>query len=171
MDNDFDVLDSFLTGSYSRHTLIAPLSEADIDIFIILHPSYFKKDGQANLLEKLRQLLLKNYTETMKISRNGQAVTITFSDFFVDVVPAFNRKGDGFLIPNSINKVWINTNPKTHVDIMSQENDKHNGDLVPIVKMIKGWNKNINNAFVSFYLELLAIKIFKNVTIPGTPLI
>lgn len=27
------VIDSFLTGSYSRNTLISPLSEADIDIY------------------------------------------------------------------------------------------------------------------------------------------
>lgn len=52
---------------------------------------------------------------------------------------------------------------------MANENKSHNGDLVPIVKMVKGWNKNINDDFVSFYLELLAIKIFKNVTINDYP--
>lgn len=162
---EMDVLDSFLTGSYSRSTMISPLSEADIDIFIVLDPKYYETDGQANLLDKVKRALLKTYTKTPKISRNGQAVTITFTDFVVDVVPAFNRKGGGYLIPNSVQKAWIATNPKTHVDVMIQENKNHNGDLVPIVKMIKGWNKNINNDFVSFYLELLAIKIFKNITI------
>ncbi|PIU08952.1 MAG: nucleotidyltransferase [Candidatus Moranbacteria bacterium CG08_land_8_20_14_0_20_34_16] len=165
VSNDMDVLDSFLTGSYARSTMIAPLSEADIDIFIVLDPKYYESDGQASLLDKVKRALLKTYTKTPKISRNGQAVTITFTDFVVDVVPAFNRKGGGYLIPNSVQKTWIATNPKTHVDVMVQENKNHNGDLVPIVKMIKGWNKNINNDFVSFYLELLAIKIFKNVTI------
>lgn len=169
VETDLNVLDSFLTGSYSRHTMIAPLSEADIDIFIVLHPSYYKEDGQTELLDKVKGALLKTYTKTPKISRNGQAVTITFSDFLVDVVPAFKRTGGGYLIPNSIKKVWISTDPKTHVDIMSSENDIHNGDLVPIVKMVKGWNKNINYAFVSFYLELLAIKLFKNVTITDYP--
>ncbi|TKY92266.1 MAG: nucleotidyltransferase [Candidatus Methanomarinus sp.] len=165
IENELDVLDSFLTGSYSRHTMIAPLSEADIDIFVILNPSYYEEDGQVNLLDRVKRVLLKTYTKTPKISRNGQAVTITFANFVVDVVPAFNRKDGGFLIPNSIKKEWISTNPKTHVEIMSNENDKHDGNLIPIVKMIKGWNKNINHAYVSFYLELLAINIFTNVTI------
>lgn len=169
VENELDVLDSFLTGSYSRHTLIAPLSEADIDIFVILNPSYYEEDGQANLLDRVKRVLLKTYTKTPKISRNGQAVTITFTDFIVDVVPAFYRNGGGFLIPNSIKKEWISTNPKTHVEIISNENDKHDGNLIPIVKMIKGWNKNINHAFVSFYLELLAIKIFNKVTISDYP--
>ena len=160
-----DVLDSFLTGSYMRSTMIAPLSEADIDIFIVMHPKYFESDGQANLLDKVKRALLKTYTKTPKISRNGQAVTITFTDFVVDVVPAFNRKGGGYLIPNSKQKSWIATNPKVHVDLMIEKNKAHKGDLVPIVKMIKGWNRNINNSFVSFRLELLAMKIFENVNI------
>ena len=137
---ELDVLDSFLTGSYARSTMIAPLSEADIDIFIVLDPKYYESDGQASLLDKVKRALLKTYTKTPKISRNGQAVTITFTDFVVDVVPAFNRKGGGYLIPNSVQKAWIATNPKTHVDIMAEKNKNHNGDLVPIVKMIKGWS-------------------------------
>ena len=32
----FTVLESFLTGSYARSTMIAPLKDADIDIFIVL---------------------------------------------------------------------------------------------------------------------------------------
>lgn len=166
---DMDVLDSFLTGSYARSTMIAPLSEADIDIFIVLDPKYYESDGQASLLDKVKRALLKTYTKTPKISRNGQAVTITFTDFVVDVVPAFNRKGGGYLIPNSVQNTWIATNPKTHVDIMAQKNKNHNGDLVPVVKMIKGWNRNINFSFVSFRLELLAMEIFENVTISDYP--
>jgi len=169
VENELDVLDSFLTGSYSRHTMIAPLKEADIDIFVVFDPEYYEPDGQASLLDKLRKVLLKTYPKTPKISRNGQAVTITFTDFIVDVVPAFYRKGGGYLIPNSISKEWISTNPKIHVNVMADENYRHTADLIPIVKMIKGWNININHAFMPFYLELLAIKIFKNVTISDYP--
>lgn len=163
------VLDSFLTGSYARSTMIAPLVEADIDIFIVLDPGYYSVNGQANLLDRVRNALLKTYTQTPKISRNGQAVTITFTDFVVDVVPAFNRSGGGYLIPNSVDQIWIETNPKTHVSLMSTANSNHDYDLVPVAKMIKGWNKNIGNAFVSFYLELRAIEVFNNVTISDFP--
>lgn len=165
IESDLNVLDSFLTGSYSRHTMIAPLSEADIDIFIVLDPSYYKENGQVELLDLIRKTLLKTFTKTPKISRNGQAVTITFEDFIVDVVPAFRRKGGGFLIPNSITKRWLSTDPKKHVDIISQENDKHNGDLVPLIKMVKTWNKTINNHFRSFHLEVMAMQILNGVTI------
>lgn len=164
-----DVLDSFLTGSYARATMIAPLAEADVDIFVVVDPKYYAADGQARLLEAVRQALLKTYTRTPKISRNGQAVTVTFTDFVVDVVPAFYRSGGGYLIPNSSQGIWIETDPKVHVDLMASENAAHSGDLVPLVKMVKGWNKNIGDAFVSFYLELIAIKLLKNVTISDFP--
>ena len=53
--NEMEVLDSFLTGSYSRATMIAPLSEADIDIFIVLDPKYYEAGGQASLLDKVKK--------------------------------------------------------------------------------------------------------------------
>ena len=129
------MLDSFLSGSYSRSTLVSPLNEADIDIFIIMHRDYYNSNGQANLLDKIKRTLLKTYTKTPKISRNGQAVTITFDDFIVDVVPAFNREGGGYLIPDSINSKWIATNPKEHINFISEQNQKHNGMLIPLIKM------------------------------------
>lgn len=173
--NDLTVEDSFLTGSYSRNTMIAPLKEADVDIFIVLHPNYFhhynngQNGGQAGLLDLVKRTLKKTYTKTPDISRNGQAVTIQFTDFLVDVVPGFNRQGGGYLIPNSISKSWIPTDPKKHVEIVSSENIAHSGNLVPLIKMIKGWNKNSGNFFNSFHLEVLALQILRDVKISDFP--
>jgi len=171
MEADLSVLDSFLTGSYSRSTMIAPLKEADIDIFVVLDPKYFhhynngQNGGQAGLLDLVKRTLRKTYTRTPDISRNGQAVTIRFDDFAVDVVPGFTREGGGYLIPNSINQTWISTDPKKHVEIVAASNKAHNGDFVPLVKMIKAWNKNNNKYFSSFHLEVLALQILDGVTI------
>jgi hypothetical protein len=159
------VLDSFVTGSFRRHTMISPLAEADIDVFVVLDASYWSTDGQASVLDKVRSALLETYTKTPKISRNGQAVTITFDDFKVDVVPGFNRKGGGYLIPDSIGKRWISTNPKVHETFITNANAAHNGNLVPLIKMLKSWNRGISDSFRSFYLELLVEKALNGVTI------
>jgi len=162
---EMNILDSFLAGSYKRNTMIAPLYESDIDIFVILHPDYYKSDGQAFLLDKVKTVLKKTYPKTPEISRNGQAVTITFNDFMVDVVPTFNRQGGGYLIPDSIQKRWISTDPSKHTEIWSAENKSHNGDLIPLIKMMKGWNKENNAVLRSFHLESLIIKILKDIKI------
>jgi tRNA nucleotidyltransferase (CCA-adding enzyme) len=142
MEAGMEVLDSFLTGSYARSTMIAPLKEADIDVFVVLNARYYhhyngQNGSQAGLLDLVKRTLLKTYTRTPDISRNGQAVTIRFDDFVVDVVPGFYRQGGGFLIPNSITNTWIETDLKKHVELVSESNKAHNGDLVPLIKMIK----------------------------------
>ncbi len=172
--NDFQIVDDFLTGSYARSTMISPLSEADIDIFICLHPSYFNafngtNGGPAGLLDRVKASLRKTYTSTPDISRNGQAVTIRFSDFVVDVVVGFNRNGGGYIIANGVNNFWLETDPKKHVELFSQSNKVHRGDLVPLIKMIKSWNKGNGSFFRSFHLEVLALEALRNVTITDFP--
>ena len=147
-----EVTESFLTGSYARSTMIAPLNEADVDVFVVLDDKYFyqhrnRSDSQAALLDQVRSVLRETYPRTPDISINGQAVTIRFTDFLVDVVPAFQRDRGGYLIPNSISRTWIPTDPKEHVRLVSEANQAHNGDLVPLIKMIKAWNKTIDHFF------------------------
>ncbi|MBL8150358.1 MAG: nucleotidyltransferase, partial [Blastocatellia bacterium] len=169
IESEMSVLDSFLTGSYKRSTMIAPLSGADIDIAVVLDPKYYAYDGHASLLDKVKRVLRKTYTKTQEISRNGQAVTITFTDFKVDVVPSFHRQGGGYLIPDSVSKRWTATDPKKHVDIWSASNKAHNGDLIPLTKMLKGWNKSHSWLLRSFHLEALTLQILNNVTINSFP--
>ncbi len=166
---EMDVLDTFLTGSYKRSTMIAPLSEADIDVFVVLDAKYYEQNGQAALLDKVKRVLKKTYPKTPDISRDGQAVTITFNDFRVDVVPGFYRTGGGYLIPDSILKRWIETDPKKHVEIWSAANKAHDGDLVQLIKMIKAWNKEHSQLLRSFHLETTIVQVLENVTISNYP--
>jgi hypothetical protein len=168
MASGMEVLEDFLTGSYARSTMISPLSEADIDVFVVLDPKYFNY-GPAGLLDAAKRTLLNTYTRTPDISRNGQAVTIRFNEFVVDVVMGFNRTGSGYLIANSITNSWLETDPKRHVSIMAVANKTHNGNLVPLIKMLKGWNRSNGSFFRSFHLEVLALEVLNNVKITDFP--
>ena len=165
MQAGFNVQNTFLTGSYARNTMISPLTQADIDVFCVLDNSAFYGYQPAGLLEAVRDTLLKTYTRTPDISRSGQAVSIRFDDFVVDVVPGFNRQGGGYLIPNSITKSWLSTDPKRHVELMSEANRINSGKLVPLIKMLKCWNKREDSFFRSFHLEVLSLAVFRNVRI------
>lgn len=168
IEKDFTVLDSFLTGSYRRSTMISPLKTADVDIFVVMDPKYYSIGGQMNLLNNLRASLLKTYTKTPKILPDGHAVTITFTDFKVDVVPGFYRSGGGYLIPDNSGPRWIETDPKRHVEIWAEANKVHNGNLVPLLKILKGWNAS-RNLLKSFHLETLALSVLNKVTISDLP--
>jgi Second Messenger Oligonucleotide or Dinucleotide Synthetase domain len=151
---------SFLTGSYRRHTLITPLREADVDIMIVLDRDYRRRGARA-VLELVKSALHETYPSS-RISRNGQAVTITFADFTVDVVPAFATRwweDDGWDICNSGDDTWIRTNPGKHIELSSKINQRTGGLLVPAVKMLKAWNRNAGRPLRSFHLEVLAWKI------------
>ena len=174
LKSGFDVEDSFLTGSYSRNTMIAPLKEADVDILFLLGSRYFHhyngiNGGPAGLLDLVKRTLLKTYTRTPDIGRNGQAVSVRFSDFIVDVVPGFRRQGGGFLIPSSITQSWLSTDPNSHVQLIAEANARHNGSLVPLIKMIKGWNRSSGDYFRSFHLEVLTMVILNDVRISDYP--
>jgi hypothetical protein len=167
LDAGLTVHDTFLTGSYKRSTMIAPLKGADVDIFAVVDTKYYEQGGQAALLDKVKGVLKKTY-KTPDISRNGQAVTIVFDDFRVDVVPSFYRQGGGYLIPDSQRGQWISTDPKKHVEIWTAANKAHDGDLVPLMKVIKGWNTT-RDLFRSFHLETIVLKVLDNVRITDYP--
>lgn len=159
---------SFLVGSYMRNTMIAPLAEADVDVFLVMNSKYFEKDGHASLLDKVKRALAKSYNNS-EISRDGQAVTIRFTDFYVDVVPGFDRQGGGYLIPDSIQKRWIPTDPSKHIELWSTLNAKRGGKFVPLVKMLKCWNRAHSLKLRSFHLETLAYDLFQYAEITDYP--
>jgi len=166
---ELTVLTSFVTGSYRRNTLLAPLAKADIDIFVILDPKYYATDGYANLIDRVKRVMKATYPNTPEISRNGQAVTVSFTDFRVDVVPAFHRQGGGYLIPDCVMKRWISTDPTRHVAIWNDANIAHRAQLVPVLKMIKQWNRAHSALLRSFHLETLVVQILTNVNISDMP--
>jgi Second Messenger Oligonucleotide or Dinucleotide Synthetase domain len=154
------VRDSFLTGSYRRRTLIAPVRDADVDIMVVLDRSYRRRGPQA-VLDLVKDTLREEYRSS-EISRNGQAVTIRFSDFTVDVVPAFASWWDSSVLDicNSSDDSWIRTSPQKHIDISSKINQRTAGLLVPSVKMLKAWNRTTGRPLRGFHLEVLAWKVF-----------
>lgn len=164
VESEMTVLRSFLTGSYMRSTMIAPLADADIDVFLVMDAKYFAQDGQVSLLDKVKRALARAYPNS-QISRDGQAVTIRFTDFWVDIVPGFDRTGGGYLIPDTIQKRWISTNPEKHVELWSTVNARRSYRFVPLVKMLKSWNRAHSLLLRSFHLETIAYDIFQNTEI------
>jgi len=164
---DLAVLDVVLTGSCKRGTMIGPLEEADVEFCVILDLARHFPDwtGPAKLLDQFQDIVQRHYHESTRRSRNGHAVTVGFPDFMVDIVPAFVFAGGGYLIPDSHGKRWISTDPERQVEIWTRADLAHRGKLIPLIKMIKAWNKCHGRKLRSFHLESLILKVFATASI------
>ena len=98
--------------------------------------------------------------------RDGMAVVIPYGKddevMSIDVVPAFDRKGGGYFIPDPAAGKWIATNPKRHHELSIAKNAECDGKFVPFVKMIKGINRELGEPVSpSFLLEVMAQSLVK----------
>lgn len=161
----WDLIDDFLTGSYRRDTKTKKLK--DIDIFIVIDPADaqagYRTRPPAELLDALETLLADRWPGA---HRDGMAVVITYGNddevMSIDVVPAFDRKGGGYYIPDPAAGTWIATNPKRHHELSIAKNAECDGKFVPFVKMIKGINRELGEPVSpSFLLEVMAQALVK----------
>ncbi|MGD1082185.1 MAG: nucleotidyltransferase domain-containing protein [Candidatus Sulfotelmatobacter sp.] len=149
---------AFLTGSYARQTMIRPPS--DIDLFVVLDYSkhgqdyYQSYNGEQTVLERFHNILKEGYPYT-PIRKDHPAVHLDFSTYGFDVIPAFNRNGGGFVIPNPVGSGWISTNPPKHGERTTSMNKSTGGYFVPLVKMFKSWNRSHYDKLTGFHLEMM----------------
>jgi SMODS domain-containing protein len=152
--------DDFLTGSYRRNTKTKKLK--DVDIFVVVAAegpqAHLRQEPPSVVLAELRKILESEYGNVIA---DGFACTIKFGDeddiTSFDVVPAFKRKGGGWEIPDADRSSWISTNPKIHHEQSTKMNDRCDERFVPLVKMVKGINRNFGEPIdPSFLLEVMA---------------
>jgi predicted nucleotidyltransferase len=152
------VASSFLTGSYARSTLIRPPN--DIDLFVVLDAEHHAQqyfhawDGSIKVVERFHDIL-KGCYPTTPIRKDQPAVHLDFSTYGFDVIPAFDRQGGGYLILSRAKTGWISTNPTEHANRTTILNKATYGDFVPVVKMMKAWNRDKNfGRLTGFHLEV-----------------
>lgn len=153
---------SKVIGSYDRHTLTRYLSEADIDLMVVLHYGDNKNwdtySGTSAVLSEFKRILQNKYPKTT-MAMDGNCVTMALTDFRLDVVPAFkvtdDTNGDYYKIPDINRSEWLPTNPFAFADLMTQVNKNMNGAFKPLIKMVKGWNRDEGWLIKSFHLEAM----------------
>lgn len=97
------------------------------------------------VLNKFRDRLAITYTTSDNPSRNGEAVTLSLTNWTIDVVPCFFTKMDEngrcfYLIPNGCGN-WQKTDPTIDRRIVNSLDKKHNNRLLPLIRLCKKWNE------------------------------
>lgn len=152
--------DHFITGSYDRHTKTKKLK--DVDIFIVID----SKGPQAGLVKgkgSAAVTALRNVVRTRweDIESDEHVVTINYRGEDVasyEIAPVFSRAAGGYLMPNGDG--WMATDPNEHARLVTEKNKACDGKFVPFIKMIKGINREANDAIQpSFLLEVMALDL------------
>lgn len=169
VQKSFAVDHDFLAGSYGRRTKTKPLK--DIDIFVALadEEAGRRKAHPKIILDDLEQCLIDAYGKD-QVERDRRCITVWFEKrnqtqhedgkvLSLDVVPAFVA-GDDYEIPDEVLGTWIKTNPATHGELTTAKNKALDGNWVPLVKMLKSWNRaNGRPIQPSFLVEVMALDL------------
>ncbi|OGM30083.1 hypothetical protein A2801_03160 [Candidatus Woesebacteria bacterium RIFCSPHIGHO2_01_FULL_41_10] len=155
---------SKVIGSWDRNTLIRYLSEGDVDIMIILHygdnKDWDTPAGTISALDTFKKVLDDAYSNTVK-RRDVNCITMQLSEFRLDIVPAFKLDTGRYKIPDSIKQRWIETDPFSFAKLITDVNKTMGNSFVPLIKMVKGWNREVGSPIKSFHLECILYNRYK----------
>jgi len=152
-DDDFKEYfeDSFLYGSYRRHTATGDIKDVDIVIVTNFDPESEDHTPQ-KVLRKLKDVLAKYYKDPENPEYQRRSIRINEplpssadTEMTLDIIPAVPL-GDGsdiLLVPDRELKEWVQTNPKGHIEYVHELNDEDHSDgsFVPLSKIMKWWWK------------------------------
>ena len=160
IETAWQLLDHFLTGSYSRHTKTKKLK--DIDIFVVIDP-----DGPQGTLRQgsgraavaaLGDVLAARWSD---LETDDNVVTVNYGDEDVasyEVAPVFPRDAGGYCMPNGVG--WMDTDPQSHAKLVTSKNAQCDGKFVPFVKMVKGISREAGEPIApSFQLEVMGLEL------------
>ena len=154
---------SFLTGSYARHTAIAPLK--DIDVFVVLDQEERRDlfDGTAwrciNAVRAATKDALPRLAQPPRMQKRSVGIDFATAELRVELVPAFTTEHDGvFRIADRHADRWILSAPQIHAEISTDANQRSGEHLKPVIKMLKAWKRLHDLPIKSFHLEVMCYR-------------
>ncbi|MFF8391863.1 SMODS domain-containing nucleotidyltransferase, partial [Cellulosimicrobium funkei] len=139
----------YKVGSLGRKTAINGIS--DMDMLFVLPKTKFKQydeykgNGQSALLQDVKAEIRKRYpNESIIVRGDGQVVVVTFSNYEVEVCPAFENSDGSYKFPDSkYGGTWKRTDPMVEIGESEYTIDQTNGHFKNICQMVRAWKNNI----------------------------
>lgn len=174
-------VNTFLQGSYRRHTAIHPGKDVDIVVVTSLDPNAVAADAAT---AQLKRALDKYYPG--KVTPQTRSLNVQLSCVTMDVVVAASRelrsqnafaavrsasdledttswKTQPLQIPDRELRKWVDTHPKRQLEWTTELNKASERYFVPLVKMFKWWRRETYRTPEypkSYLLERLAGEVF-----------
>ena len=136
----------YVVGSVGRKTAIAKTSDLDVifDLPISVYSKFnaYESNGQSALLQEVKKILKERYPKT-DISGDGQVVSIEFSAFTIELVPAFKQSDDTFKYPDTHDGgSWKYTDPIAEQNECASCNTESRSHFYRFCRMMRKWKGN-----------------------------
>ena len=160
LGREIDGLDAILFGgSISKKTFIEGTS--DVDALVFMDSTKYKNVSPKGLQEAFFKLLQTRFPHT-EISKGELAVTVKFSDYEIQLLPALRENGR-IRIANRENKGW---SPPINVSAFTRKLTKINQingkKVVPVIKLAKNLFSRLPQQYQlsGYHVEALAVDAF-----------
>lgn len=191
-----DVEDSHLIGSFTRDTMVGPLTQdSDADVMMVLdadsHREWIEQEnGPQNALRAIKRQIQNDplFSETdVEIDQN--VVRVKYHDSTIEVAPAFryrevphaehpsggldmyNDASDGYAIPDTHGKQsWMGTNPREYKNRFEARDRAHNGKVSGLTRAMKKWTEQNNVPVRSYHMEIIVYNYFEEKARTGQPI-
>lgn len=142
-DTESKTANTLQVGSFGRKTGIKGIS--DLDMLYIMPKSKwetYKDNKQLKLLQDTKAAIRARYSST-KVKVDRLVVTVTYTNFHVEVQPVFEQDDGSFKYPDTTGDgVWKPTKPKEEMEAMSDMDPEKNYNLKKLCKMARAWKNN-----------------------------
>lgn len=156
---------SLQVGSYGRFTAIKNISDLDM-VYILPWTEYerFKNDRQSALLQEVKKTIQSRYPKT-DVRGDGQVVVISFTNYQIEVLPAFEYEDGSFLYPDTNNGgSWKTTKPRLEIKAISDLHQAKNQNLRTLCKMIRSWKNYHGVAMGGLLIDSVAYNFLNSTT-------
>ena len=182
VEEEFDTLRTFGSGSLAHGTQNDPLNDADAGVVLDrrVHEELGPDaDGPCQIVEEIRGVLrtrLKDEYPNVRFYIGGhRAIRINFMEpiqpggdnFTADLIVAIRRDEGGLYIPDLDNDTWDPSHPERHVELIVARNKKTDSQFARILRLAKHANAHHGKTIVSFNVAVLGLEaITEKVSLP-----
>jgi hypothetical protein len=154
-------------GSVSKYTFIDGIS--DIDTLLILNDSELSDKSPEAIKKYLAKMLKERFPNT-NISVGKMAVTVSFKDYPIQILPAL-KSGGKMMIPETSGNSWSKIDTEKFTNTLTKTNDNNRNKVVPIIKLAKAIINKLpeKHQLSGYHVEALAVGIFTNYLDEQTP--
>lgn len=149
-----------LIGSWGKDLATRP--PRDVDVYFVLPPEVYYRfenrigNRQSALLQEVCGVLLPTYPSTT-IQADRHVVLVSFGSYAVEVAPAFLLTDGSYWICDTEGAGRYKVaNPNEEAQYIQSADLACNGNLRPLIRMLKAWQRFCSVPIKSFQLELVA---------------